>query len=154
MIAASSSPNHSHTMATALSESTVVHSIDIVPTEKYSKMTLSPPAAILGDQNDQAPKGCNRCKNCPGYSAHDCSWRRNTCTNCKCARSLHSNMLVGSNCCAMDRVGFDPLLSFGNKNENGTAGTSSNCRIRALAEDMGYTWVPLVSNFYELWLNR
>ena len=98
------------------------------------KCTKLPPAVTVA-ADLQAKRGCNRCKDCPGYMAHD--WR-NTCTRCKCTRSTH--MLVGSNCCAVDRIGFEPLISIG----GGSNSVSPGCRAKALAEAEGYTWIPMV----------
>jgi len=108
----------------------------------------------IGDKSKGgvASSGCHQCKECPGYSAHD--WR-NTCSNCKCQRSSHNMFRMTSECCAVDRIGFDPLtfgplgsLSGGNpggENNNvapPTLVTSGCCRARALAEVEGYSWIP------------
>ena len=66
-----------------------------------------------------------------------------------------------SECCAVDRIGFDPLtfgplgsLSGGNpggENNNVVPQnlvTSGCCRARALAEVEGYSWIPTVSTYY------
>ena len=67
-----------------------------------------------------------------------------------------------SECCAVDRIGFDPLtfgplgsLSGGNpggENNNvvpQTLVTSGCCRARALAEVEGYSWIPTVSTYFD-----
>ena len=63
-----------------------------------------------------------------------------------------------SECCAVDRIGFDPLtfgplgslsgVNPGGENNNvvpPTLVTSGCCRARALAEVEGYSWIPTVS---------
>ena len=97
--------------------------------------------------------GCHRCKECPGYSAHD--WR-NTCNNCKCQRSSHNMFRATSDCCAIDRIGFDPItlgpLGGSNRDNNNAPATlaTSSCRARALAEIEGYSWIPTVSTYLNM----
>ena len=67
-----------------------------------------------------------------------------------------------SECCAVDRIGFDPLtigplgslsgVNPGGENNNvvpPTLVTSGCCRARALAEVEGYSWIPTVSTCFD-----
>ena len=81
-------------------------------------------------------------------------WRRSTCSKCRCPRSSH-DMVVGSTCCALDRIGFD-LTAFDNNpkekqsqvsnisSSTTTTTSDSGCRVKTLSEAEGYAWVPMV----------
>ena len=85
-------------------------------------------------------RGCHQCKDCSGYTAtHD--WR-NKCSRCRCPKSSH-DLVIGSSCCAVDRIGFEPLISISkNNNNHDHVNSNGTCPIRAQAEAEGYTWIP------------
>ena len=96
--------------------------------------------------SNNTPATCNRCQKCPGFIAAQ-DWRRSMCANCKCPRSNHDmNLQI---CCSIHRTGFD-LATFENPKQQVTASTTSakGCRVKALSESEGYSWVPLVSGIY------
>ena len=98
--------------------------------------------------SNNTPATCNRCQKCPGFIAAQ-DWRRSMCANCKCPRSNHDmNLQI---CCSIHRTGFD-LATFENPKQQVTASTTSakGCRVKALSESEGYSWVPLVSVFTHL----
>ena len=100
--------------------------------------------AAMPDLNTQQKRGCHQCKDCSGYTAAN-DWR-NKCSRCRCPKSSH-DLVIGSDCCAVDRIGFEPLISI-NKNKNHldhghqAVSSSSKCALRAMAEAQGYTWIP------------
>lgn len=86
-------------------------------------------------------RGCNRCQNCSGYTAAAHDWR-STCTGCRCPRSVH-DVSIGGTCCGFDRVGFDPPASSATTTTtSSTTSSPSGCSRRAMAEEMGYAWIP------------
>lgn len=113
-----------------------------VPPPKFRTVSESTTQNEMTGSPESSKKGCHRCKECPGYTAHD--WR-NTCSSCKCPRSSHDSMLIGSNCCAGDRIGFDPLISLlGGKQGCDSVVSNGGCKAKALAEAEGYSWIPMV----------
>jgi len=127
-------------VSTVLSETMpdkVINNVQVVEANNNEEMVAS-------------KRGCNRCQDCTGYVAAQ-DWRRSTCSKCRCPRSSH-DMVVGSTCCALDRIGFD-LTAFDNPKEKKqsqiisssttTTPSDTGCRVKTLSETEGYSWVPM-----------
>ena len=115
------------------------------PMSKPQKPETIVTATMPDKLTSQARKGCHQCKTCLGYTAAN-DWR-NKCSRCRCPKSSHDLLVIGSDCCAVDRIGFEPLISINKNNNNFLDAASSGiggskCASRAVAEAEGYTWIP------------
>ena len=102
------------------------------------------PEIAMPDKVNNDPATCNRCQKCPGFIAVQ-DWRRSMCANCRCPRSNHDMNL--QLCCSIHRIGFD-LATFENPKQQVTSTSAKGCRVKAVSETEGYSWVPLVSVFH------